>query len=233
MKNAGNGYPIEKMYIPENSELKAADGPTDLQLVLEHNPGLLDSREGKAIYEHLKQDTLTDILFQEYIATCYINESDIEQESENRQLLYGVSTKNGLTRLNQTGKVVTISEFREIVSLVQKLTTFELFNQLRKAYPSITFQQIQEAVFQSYDENYPETMMNAKQYAVPVTEEQEKISEALSRNDYTYYEEIKRKLVETGAFKNIEDINKKVDQLLSKAIDLGKNQKNIFEVDER
>ena len=231
LKSSCNGFPTEKMYVPEGSELKAADGPTSLELARMHNPELLKTREGQAIYEHLKQDVHTDELFQGYIATCYIDEKDASIEAGESYSLYGVDTKAGLARLNQTGKIVPMSTFREIVADTQQLTTLELFKKLKQAYPGITFEQIQEAVFASYDENYPEPMMNAKQYAVPSDKEQEIILHALTTGDYGYYERLKMGLVEKGAFKDVKDIDRQIGDLIAKTTFLGTEQKDRFDVE--
>ena len=231
LKAAGNGFPLEKMYIPEGSELKAADGPTSLELARAHNPELLKTREGQAIYEHLKQDIHTDLLFQGHIATCYIDESESGVNAGENYSLYGVNTKAGLARFNQTGKVVPMSEFREVVAITQQLTTLELFRKLREAYPGISFVQIQEAIFASYDENYPEAMMNAKQYAVPSQEEQARILHALTTGDYGYYERLKTTLVEKGAFGDVLDVNRQVSNLIEKATFLDTEQKDRFSVE--
>ena len=232
LKNAEEGFPLDKIYIPEYLELKAADGPTSLELAREHNKELLKTREGKAIYEHLKQDQYTDLLFQDYIATCYIDENTHVSAGENYSL-YGVNTKAGLARFNQTGKIVPMSEFREVVAYTQQLTTLELFKKLRESYPDITFNQIQEAIFTSYDENYPDVMMNAKQYAVPTQEEQSHILHALTTGDYEYYEQLKNALVEKGAFKNIDDINKQVSDLIEKVTfsDAKPKERELFEIE--
>ena len=214
LKDSANGFTADKMYIPKGLELKAADGPTSLELFKEHNQELLKTYEGQAIYEHLKQDTYTDKLFQNYIATCYIDEKDIDISVGENYSLYGVNTKAGFAKLNQTGRIVTMSEFREVVSFVQQLSTLELFKKLRESYPYITFEQIQEAIFSSYDENYPDAMMNAKQYVVPSQEEQTRILHALDKKDYEYYEELKETLVEKGAFKDIEDVDRQVCGLM-------------------
>ena len=227
LKNSSDGYPVDKMYIPEGSELKAADGPTDLELAVEHNPSLLKSRKGKAIYEHLKQDQETDKLFQNYIATCYIEENNGMKSGENYSL-YGVSTKAGLARFNQTGKIVPMSEFREVVSLTQQLTTMELFKKLREIYPDITFDMIQQEIFASYDRYYPIPMMNAKKYAVPSPEEQSRILYALEKNDFEYYDGLKRTLVEKGAFKSIDDIDRKVCELIDKVTYRDNEQRDRF-----
>lgn len=231
LKNANSGYPVNKMHIPECSEIRAADGPTNLEVAIEHNQEILQTREGQAIYEHLKQDKETDKLFQGYIATCYIDEQDTNVEAGENYSLYGVSTKAGLARLNQTGKIVPMSEFREIVALTQQLTTLELFKKLRVAYPGITFEQIQEAIYESYDDNYPEPMMNAKTYVVPSQEEQGRILHALTTNDYRYYADIKEKLVEKGAFKDIKDIDIQVSGLVDKITSLTEEQKERFVVE--
>lgn len=220
LKTLKNGFPIEKMYIPDGLELKAADGPTSLELAKKHNQEVFQTREGQAIYAHLIQDTHTDELFQGYIAKCYIDENDDSMETGEAYSLYGVKTKAGLARFNQTGRIVPMSEFREVVSYTQQLTTLELFRMLVQAYPDITFQQIQEAVFSSYDENYPEPMMNAKQYAVPSQEEQTRILYALRTGDYEYYKRLKIALVEKGAFRDINDINRKVNVLIHKTTSL-------------
>lgn len=231
LKNSENGFPIEKMYIPEGLELKAADGPTNLKLVSSHNKELLKTREGQAIYEHLRQDLHTDRLFQGHIASCYIDENEVEINGGESYSLYGVNTKAGLARFNQTGKIVPMSEFREVVATTQQLTTFELFKKLRDVYPSISFEQIQDAVFTSYDENYPEVMMNAKQYAVPTKEEQNRILHALDNDDYNYYENLKNILVGKGAFKNIGDVDKQITQLINQVISLGYDEKDKFNLD--
>jgi len=216
LKDLKNGFPSDKMYIPEGLELKAADGPTCLEKVIKYNQELLKTREGQAIYEHLKEDTYTDRLFQNYIATCYIDEKDVNINEGEKYSLYGEHTKAGFTRLNQTGRIITMSEFRKIVSYVQQLSTLELFKKLREYYPDITFEQIQETIFSSYNENYPEPMMNSKQYVVPVKEEQERILHALTTGDYEYYENLKQILVEKSVFKNVSDINKQVSDLTNK-----------------
>lgn len=231
LKASGNGFPLEKMYIPEGAELKAADGPTSLELARAHNQELLKTREGQAIYEHLKQDIHTDRLFQGHIATCYIDENEANVNAGENYSLYGVNTKAGLARFNQTGKIVPMSEFREVVALTQQLTTLELFRKLREAYPGISFEQIQEAIFASYDENYPEAMMNAKQYAVPSQEEQAKILQAVTTGDYGYYERLKYSLVEKGAFRDISDVNRQVSNLIEKATYLDSEQKDRFSVE--
>ena len=227
LKNSNSGYPLDKMYIPEGSEIRAADGPT----AIEHNKDIFQTREGQAIYEHLKQDKQTDKLFQGYIATCYIDEQDANVDAGETYSLYGVNTKAGLAKLNQTGKIVPMSEFREIVALTQQLTTLELFKRLRETYPDITFEQIKEAINESYDENYPEAMMNAKTYVIPSESEQERILHALTTKDYKYYEEQKRKLVEKGAFKTIEDIDKQVYGLVNQITSLTEEQKERFSIE--
>ena len=231
LKTAGNGFPIEKMYIPEGAELKAADGPTSLELAREHNQELFETREGQAIYEHLKQDLHTYMLFQGHIATCYIDENEADVKAGENYSLYGVNTKAGLARFNQTGKIVPISEFREVVSITQQLSTLELFGKLREAYPEITFDQIQETIFASYDENYPEAMMNAKQYAVPAQEEQDRILHALTTGDYSYYEKLKNTLVEKGAFKDVTDVNRQISNLIDKVTSLESGQKDRFGIE--
>ena len=228
LKKAEKGFPLDKMYVPEGIELKAADGPTSLEIARVHNQELFKTSEGKAIYEHLKQDTHADILFQGYVATCYIEENDENINAGENYSLYGVNTKAGLARFNQTGKIVPMSEFREVVSMTQQLTTLGLFEKLKASYPEINFSQIQEAVFASYDNNYPEAMMNAKQYAVPSQEEQSRIEYALSTGDYEYYDKLKEKLVEKGAFKNIADIDKQINDLIEKTTSFEeKETKNI------
>lgn len=231
LKNAENGFPIEKMYIPEGSELKAADGPTSLELARAHNQELFKTREGKAIYEHLKQDFYTDMLFQGHIATCYIDENETDVKAGEDYSLYGINTKAGLARFNQTGKIVPMSEFREVVAMTQQLSTFELFRKLREAYPEITFNQIQEAIFKSYDENYPEAMMNAKQYAVPSQEEQDRILHAITTGNYSYYEKLKNTLVEKGAFKHVTDVNRQVNDLIDRVTSLENVQKDRFDIE--
>ena len=124
-----------------------------------------------------------------------------------------------------------MSEFREVVAITQQLTTLELFKKLREAYPGITFEQIQEAIFTSYDENYPEAMMNAKQYAIPAQEEQIRILYTLTTGEYEYYERLKSSLVGKGAFKDIADVNKQVSDLIDKATFLDTKQKDIFDVE--
>lgn len=233
LKNSVNGFPADKMYIPEGLELRAADGPTKLELARAHNQEEFKSREGQAIYEHLKQDIYTDELFQGYIATCYIDENDSNVNPGESYSLYGVDTKSGLARFNQTGKIVPMSEFRKVVSYTQQLSTLELFKRLKIAYPTITFDQIQDTVFASYDENYPEAMMNAKQYAVPSQEEQERILYALSTGDYEYYEKLKLSLVEKGAFRDVKDVDKQVSELVNKATFLDSQQKDRFSIEER
>ena len=231
LKSSGNGFPLQKMHIPENTETKAADGPTDLESVKAHNKELLQTREGQAIYEHLKQDVLTDLLFQGLIATCYIDEKDSTVSVGENYSLYGVDTKAGLSRFNQTGKIVPMSEFREVVALTQQLSTLELFKRLRESYPTISFEQIQDTIFTSYDEVYPEAMMNAKQYAVPSQEEQTRILYALETGDYGYYERIKSTLVEKGAFKDISDIDKQIVDLIDIATFLHSEQKDRFDTE--
>lgn len=231
LKASENGFPLEKMHIPDGIELKAADGPTSLELARQHNQELFKTREGQAIYEHLKQDIHTDKLFQGHIATCYIDESEADVNAGDNYSLYGVNTKAGLARFNQTGKIVPMSEFREVVALTQQLTTFELFKKLRESYPGVTFQQIQEAIFTSYDDNYPEAMMNAKQYAVPAQEEQDRILHTLTAGDYEYYERLKDALVEKGAFKDVADVNRQVSDLIDKATFLDTEQKDRFSVE--
>lgn len=231
LKAAENGFPKEKMYIPEGSELKAADGPTSLELARVHNPELLKTREGQAIYEHLKQDIHADLLFQGHIATCYIDENETGVNAGGSHSLYGVTTKAGLARFNQTGKVVPMSKFREVVALTQQLTTLELFKKLREAYPGITFKQIQEAIFASYDESYPDAMMNAKQYAVPSEEEQARILYAVTTGDYGYYKRLKCSLVEKGAFRDLSDVNREVSNIIEKTTFLDSEQKDRFSID--
>lgn len=231
LKNSENGFPLDKIYIPEGLELKAADGPTNLETFKEHNKELFKTREGIAIYTHLKQDTYCDKLFQEYIATCYIEEKDTSVDKGENYSLYGINTKSGLARFNQTGKIVPMSEFREVVAYIQELTTFELFKELREVYPNITFEQIKEVIFASYDKNYPEPMMNAKQYVVPSQEEQNRILYTLTTGDYEYYEGVKQKLIEKGAFKDVNNINKKISSFIDEVIYFNGEQKDIFDIE--
>lgn len=231
LKASEKGFPLEKMYIPDGLELKAADGPTNLEVARKHNQELLKTREGQAIYEHLRQDIHTDKLFQGHIATCYIDENGLNINAGENYSLYGVNTKAGFARFNQTGKIVPMSQFREVVACTQQLTTFELFKKLRESYPGVTFQQIQEAIFASYDDNYPKAMMNAKQYAVPAQEEQDRILHALATGDYEYYENLKNELVEKGAFKDVTDVNRQVTDLIDKVTYLGNEQKDRFSVE--
>lgn len=44
LKNLENGFPMDKMYIPDGLELKAADGPTNLEIAKEHNQELFKTR---------------------------------------------------------------------------------------------------------------------------------------------------------------------------------------------
>ena len=228
LKDLKNGFPSNKIYIPEGLELKAADGPTDLESALKYNQNLLETEEGQAIYEHLKEDTYTDTLFQKYVATCYIDLPNTNVNLGENCHLYGENTKAGLARLNQTGRVIKMSEFRIIVYYIQQLSTLELFKELRKHYSNITFEQIQETIFSSYNENYPDAMMNAKQYVIPVKEEQERILYSLTTANYEYYENLKQLLVETGAFKNVSDINKQVNDLINKVTFIGNEQNQIY-----
>ena len=231
LKTAENGFPIEKLYIPEGAELKAADGPTNLEIAKERNQEVFKTREGQAIYEHLKQDVHADMLFQGHVATCYIDENETDVNAGENYSLYGIDTKAGLTRFNQSGKIVPMSEFREVVAITQQLSTLELFRKLREVYPQITFNQIQETICASYDENYPEAMRNAKQYVVPSQEEQNRILHVLTTGDYAYYENLKRTLVEKGAFKNIDDINIQISNLIDEVTSLGNGQKDRFDIE--
>ena len=231
LKCSENGFPLNKIYIPDGLELKASNGPTNLDVARQHNKELFKTREGQAIYEHLRQDIHTDRLFQEHIATCYIDENEANVNIGKSYYLYGVNTKAGLARLNQTGKIVPMSEFREIVAVTQQLTTLELFKKLREVYPEITFEQIQKTIFASYDDNYPEAMMNAKKYAVPTQEEQNRILQALTTGDYEYYERLKKALIEKGAFKDIADVNRQICNLIDKVIALENEPKDRFEIE--
>ena len=226
LKDLKDGFPSNRMYIPEGLELKSADGPTCLEQAIKYNQELLKTREGQAIYEHLKEDTYTDKLFQNYIATCYIDKKNVDINEGEKYSLYGEHTKAGLARLNQTGRIITMSEFREIVSYVQQLSTLYLFKELKEHYHDITFEQIRETIFLSYNENYPEPMMNAKQYVVPVKEEQDRILYALTTGDYEYYENLKQILVEKSVFKNVNDINKQVSDLIDKVTFIDKVNSN-------
>lgn len=226
LKDLKDGFPSNRMYIPEGLELKSADGPTCLEQAIKYNQELLKTREGQAIYEHLKEDTYTDKLFQNYIATCYIDKKDNDISEGENHSLYGENTKAGLARLNQTGRIITMSEFREIVSYVQQLSTLYLFKELKEHYQDITFEQIRETIFLSYNENYPEPMMNAKQYVVPVKEEQDRILHVLTTGDYEYYENLKHILVEKSVFKNVNDINKQVSDLIDKVTFIDKVNSN-------
>ena len=76
-------------------------------------------------------------------------------------------------------------------------------------------------------------MMNAKQYAVPSQEEQERIGYALSTGDYEYYERLKQALVEKGAFRDVKDVDKQVSDLVNRATFLDSQQKERFSVEER
>ena len=226
LKDLKDGFPSNRMYIPEGLELKSADGLTCLEQAIKYNQELLKTREGQAIYEHLKEDTYTDKLFQNYIATCYIDKKNVDINEGEKYSLYGEHTKAGLARLNQTGRIITMSEFREIVSYVQQLSTLYLFKELKEHYQDITFEQIRETISLSYNENYPEPMINAKQYVVPVKEEQDRILYALTTGDDEYYENLKQILVEKSVFKNVNDINKQVSDLINKVTFIDKVNSN-------
>ena len=225
LKSSVDGFPKEKIHIPDGLEIKGADSPTDLEEAKKHNQEVLETVEGKAILKHLKQDSCTDKFFQGYMAKCYIdeNEYDINVDEEEAFKLYGAQTKPGYALFVQTGNIVTMKTFRKIVARTQELTTLELFKRLKEIYPDITFQQIQEAMCESYDNCYPEPMQYAKQFVVPTQEEQERLLNTLATQDYTYYEGVKSELVNVGAFKSTTDVDKKINELIDNVIRIPHN----------
>lgn len=200
-----NGFPEGSIYIPEGLQTRAADGMTSLECAKECNQGLINLKEWQFVMYHLIQDSYSDKLFQEYIASCYV---ECKTSSESLFKIYGVEVEDSSARLNQTNRIISMSEFRRIVELVQRLSTLELYRRLSEKNKGITFDDIKGAVFKSYDDNYPECMQNAKRYVVPNETEQDMILGAIAGKDNAtqYYTDIKRKLVEIGAFKSIKDI---------------------------
>lgn len=77
---------------------------------------------------------------------------------------------------NNLGEIGTIKYFREAVA---KISTFLLFEKLKALIPDITFNDINMAVCESYENYYPACMHNAKKYVVPPYEQQIKISDAM------------------------------------------------------
>ena len=227
LKNADR-YPLDKLYIPDDLEIKAADGPTDLELVKQYNAEVLKTNEGKAIYEHLKQDCVTDEFFQIELAESYAERPEGCNVDEGEGLvLYGLKTKPGLAKYKTTGTYVSMTEYRRIQGLIQKLTTLELFKRLRITYPGITFRQIQDAASASYEMHYPDALKYAKSNVVPDEEEQNKILHALKTSDYSYYDGLKNELVRVGAFISVRDVNMRVTGLIDKVISVDDKDKKI------
>lgn len=227
LKNATQ-YPKDKVFIPDGLDNRAAEGLTDLIAAREKNKEIFNTEEGLHIFIHLLQDSKTDQFFQGDMAECYIEPKD-NKIPEGDVVLYGVKAQNGLALFKQTNRVVSMSDFRSAVSKVQELTTVTLFRRLRIAYPGITFEQIQEAANASYDANYPPAMLNAKSYVVPVKEEQGRILHAITTQDYSYYDGVKKALVEElGAFSSIQSLDEQVDKLLNEitSITISKDKDN-------
>jgi len=215
LKNAIQ-YPIDKVFIPEGLDMRAADGLTDLITAKKYNEELFETVEGSSIFRHLLQDSKTDQFFQGDMAECYIDPKDYNAEPEESVSLYGEKTKGGLALFKQTGKVVQMGDFRQAVAKVQELTTLALFRRLRIMYPDISFEQIQEAANASYDTHYPPDMLTAKAYVVPKEAEQERILHAIKTQDYSYYDGLKKSLVdELGAFSSQKSLEEQVEGLLN------------------
>lgn len=211
-KKIQNGYPNENVYVPvDGLKLRASDGMTDLNEFKRVNAEILDTPEGIAILNHLYIDTCTDDFFLKKIAKCCI---DFENLSKPKMLLYDVIVEDDMiAKLNYTGRTVSMTDFRKIILLSQKLSTLELFKNVRKICPTITFDEIMESVCISYDDIYPECMMNAKKYIVPSDDEQRYILGAIDDNDRLYYSMVEDELISMGAFNSSEQIHTMTEKL--------------------
>lgn len=101
-----------------------------------HNPELLKTREGQAIYEHLKQDIHTDLLFQGHIAESYpdammnAKQYAVPSEEEQARILYTVTTgdygyyERLKSSLVEKGAFRDLSDVNREVSNIIEKTTF-------------------------------------------------------------------------------------------------------------
>jgi hypothetical protein len=210
-----------KWHIPENAERKAADGPTDINSFIKHNSGLSTLKEGYFVYAHLSQDMKTDVLFQKNLATPYY-EAD-EKESSETTKLYELDVKEGTAKFNKTGKITTMTEFRNLVTLVSVLTSNKLWSEIKKAYPTLTIDEVAELAKEAYDKDYPETMAkNASVYIKPnkaiqmLIESDQNLEEpvTIAGIQVSSISEIEDKLIEMQAITSKEDIENTVNELI-------------------
>lgn len=213
-------------FVPYDLEKKAADGKTDLISFKKHNQDFYKTKQGQLILYHLVQDNVCFDLFQSFIAKPYYDVS-ANSESENEQntfSLYGIDVKDGNAKLNQTGKIVSMQDFRNIVRQVTTLISAELFARLKQSYPDITMEEISESARQSFEANYnSEMVQNSVQFLQP--DLKSKVSIINGNLDF-----IKEQLVSIGAFKNTQEISPVVQQAVDNCVNPPKELSRGFAV---
>jgi len=213
-------------YIPDNAERKAADGPTDILSFFEHNQEFLKDRGSAFTLAHLLQDCVTDRIIQKDIATTYYSTGE-KQNDEDIVNLYGYDTKGGLCKLNQTGKIVSMNDFRNVVTLFCSLTSANLWRHIKASYPDLTIDEVSESIKEAYERDYNENMAKtASQYTKP-SQSIEKLMESdiledsveIAGFDIKSIDDIKTRLIELGAFNNKKEIEDKVEETVRNCIE--------------
>lgn len=223
-----------KYSIPDNAERKAADGPTDIKSFVEHNKEFLKDRRSAFTLAHLMQDTVTDKIIQEDMATTYYT-SGTEQDDDEIVSLYGYDVKGGLCKFNQTGKIVSMNDFRNVVNLVFILTSAKLWRTVKSQYPDLTMDEVADSIKTSYSRDYNENMLKtASQYAKPGPTlenliEQDILQEPIQISGFEVQSisDVEDKLIEAGAFNSRQEINNKVEQTIRECINVFDDSKTI------
>ena len=214
-------------YLPENAERKAADGPTDLVSFIEHNKTFLKDNHSVFTVAHLKQDMIADRVLQAEVATAYYT-SGTGQEDTVITKLYGLDTKGGLCKFNKTGKIGSMTDFRNMVTLFSTLTSIQLWSSIQQSYPDMTTAEVADIVRESYDRHYSESMSTTASKFISPNPLIEKLmsvnkleeSVQIAGIEIESIDDIKDSLVEIGAFSDIREAENTVSQTVTECVNV-------------
>ncbi|MDR0979352.1 MAG: hypothetical protein LBL91_05480 [Lachnospiraceae bacterium] len=207
-----------QFYIPSNAEMKGSDGPTNINVFVEHNQELLSTAEGAFVYAHLAEDMLTDVLFQQNLAT-----PDYESDKKEAMELYGFKINGGTCTFNKTGKTATMAEFRNAITLTNVVIFKRLWSEIKEAYPNLTINEIVESAKKAYDKDFNPTMAeHAYKYMKPnqniqaLVENEQGLSEPIdiAGVQVSNVNGIEDKLVEMQVVNSREEIEGIIDELI-------------------
>lgn len=225
-------------HMPANAERKSADGPTDIKSFIEHNKEFLRYKRSAFTLAHLLQDTVTDRIIQKDIATAYYT-IDEEQTNEQNVNLYGYDTKGGVCRFNKTNKIVSMGDFRNMVTLFLTLTSSVLWKRIKSQYPDLTIDEVAESAKEAYKRDYNESMLESASKYVRPDSKCEKFMESdileesviIADSNVQSIEDIKSRLIEIGSFNNKREIDDIVEQTVRECVEVFNDSKSIVSSD--